>query len=158
MTPQFLLALAAAELIMLLAYIGVARLRLSQCNDCHREKNAARAQLARLLSLLGEYRECLRDHDVLGVQETLKDLAAEEADARRFLFQDAPAQAWLHLKRGTQYYILARDVRLNISGTKLRDGDAMYLYADVVTGRLSVRQGHEFMDGRFVLEEEGGKD
>lgn len=158
MTPQFLLALALIELIMLLAYIGVARLRLSQCNDCHREKNAARAQLTRLLAILGEYRECLREHDVLGVQETLKDLAAEEADARRFLFQGAAAETWYHPKRGTRYYVLARDVRLNISGTNLRDGDSMHLYADVVTGRLSVRQGHEFMDGRFVLEEEGGKD
>lgn len=56
---------------------------------------------------------------------------------------------WRHLKRGTTYQIIGiAKLQTALTGG-LADETEMVVYANEVTGKMSVRSVDEFCDGRF---------
>lgn len=149
----WLLAVAAlAELLVIGWWRRREQRREWECGRCDAQKQLLVAHILRLQERFRVYLQAIERGEVDRALQARYQLQRAEDDTELLLRN--MLQVWRHPKRGTHYYMLDEDVRLNI-GTGCRpvvDGDPMCLYVDRVTGKLSVRRAAEFHDGRFVRE------
>lgn len=137
-----LVGLALLELLVVYALLHWWLQRRQECAVCAGRLAQAHAALRRMQSLMMTVAHHATEN---------QPVAAALNEAQNLVpWVVGAAQVWHHVVRGTQYAVVARDVRLNCSG-RVSDGDLMWLYQDLGTGRLSVREANEFTDGRFQL-------